>query len=137
MKAEKQVLTGVYVRLLVRYTGRFSPDEAKALAAAVTSRIFRLEPADAATAEYIRVHEDVIDEEVRRLVSDLEIRKIVSDTAVLRVVYMQRQRGCKDDTLTGPVDYLKEIGVFLEGERAPTPSGFIQAAKTFYEATPW
>lgn len=137
LKAEKQVLTGVYVRLLRRFIDRFSPEEAKALAAAVTNRIFRLEPGDASVAEYVRVHEAVIDEELRRLGGDLEIRRVVSDTAVLKVVYMKRQRGCADDSPAGPVDYLKEIGMFLEGERAPTPSGFIASAKAFYEATPW
>jgi hypothetical protein len=137
LKAEKQVLTGVYVRLLKRYRQRFSEEKAKALAGAVTGLIFRLEPAEASMVEFIREHEDIINEEINLLESDYELRRVVSDTVVLKVVYMKRQRGCSEHAAFGPVDYLKEIGIFLEGDKAPTSSGVIRAAKDFYDATPW
>ena len=137
LKAEKQVLTGVYVRLFKRYIRRFSEEMAKTLAGAVTRRIFGLEPADASAGEFIRSHEKTINEEIRLLGDDHGIRRVVSDTIVLKVVYMKRQGGCSDETAGGPLDHLKEIGIFLEGDKAPTPAGFLLAAKTFYDATPW
>lgn len=137
LKAEKQVLTGVYVRLYRRYVGRFPEEKARALAGAVTHRIFNLEPADVSAAEFLKDHDDIIKEEIGMLGGDQEIRRAISDTMVLKVVFMQRQAGCRDGVSTGPVDHLKGLGLFLEAEKAPTPSSFVQTAKEFYDATPW
>ena len=137
LKAEKQVLTGVYVRLFKRYLVNFPEKKARALAGVVTHRIFCMEPADESMVEFLREHEDAVEEEIRLLGEDREIRMVVSETIVLKVVYMKRRRGCGEESPIGPVDRLKEIGIFLEGEHVPTPSGFIRSAKAFYEATPW
>ena len=137
LKAEKQVLTGVYVRLFKRYLVNFPEKKARALAGVVTHRIFCMEPADESMVEFLKEHEAIVGEEIRLLGQDREIRRIVSDTIVLKVVYMKRRRGCSDEAAADPVDRLKEMGIFLEGEKIPTPAGFIMSAKAFYDATPW
>lgn len=137
LQAEKQVLTGVFVRLLKRYARRFPADEAKALAGAVTGRIFCIDPGDDAAKAFMDARRDLVDEEVSRIAKDDEIRRIATDTIVLKAVFMHRQRGCRDDAYMGPVEHLKRIGIFLEGETAPSPAAYIEKAREFYDSSPW
>jgi hypothetical protein len=137
LKAEKQVLTGIYVRLLKRYSTRMGPGDARALAGAVTGSLLCLEPADEGVRRLMDEHRDLVEKEVTMLASDEEIRRMATDTVVLKTVYMNRQRSCKDESAQEPVEHLKRMGVFLPGEKAPTAAGFIDAAKAFYSATPW
>lgn len=137
LRAERQVLTGVYVRLLRRYVRRFPAEEARALSAAMTKRILGVEPDDTTMDGFVRFHDEDIDREIDLLRDDHDIRRIVTDMVVIKVVFAKRHRGCSDEDAAAPVDHLKETGLFLEGDRAPTPAGFLEAARAFYDTTPW
>ncbi|MGO9146715.1 MAG: hypothetical protein ACLQDF_10135 [Desulfomonilia bacterium] len=137
LQAEKQVMAGVYGRLHNRYRRRFPQETVSALARAVTWALFHIEPEDQAALQFNSVYQDIIDAEIDNLKSDDEIRRVVTDTVVLKAVYLHRQRGCKDETYMAPIEHLKQFGIFLEGEKPPTPKGYIEMAKEFYASTPW
>lgn len=136
-KAEKQVLTGIYVRLLKRYSTRMGAEDARALAGAVTGSLLCLEPADGAVRRLMDERSDLVENEVTLLAADEEIRRMATDTMVLKTVYVNRQRSCKEESALEPVERLKRMGIYLQGEKAPTAAGFVEAARVFYSATPW
>ncbi len=136
-RAEKQVLTGIYVRLLKRYNSRMGAEDARALAGAVTGSLLCLEPADESVRRLMDERRDLVEREVALLAADEEIRRMATDTVVLKTVYMNRQRSCKDESALEPVERLKRMGIYLQGGKAPTAAGFVEAARAFYSATPW
>jgi len=135
--AEKQIMAGVYGRLNNRYRQRFPSEIVSALARAVTWTLFNIDPEDGPALQFASVYQDIIDAEIAGLREDEEIRRVVTDTVVLKAVFLHRQRGCKDEMYMKSVEHLKQIGIFLDGERAPTPRGFVEMANTFYTSTPW
>ncbi|HOS96068.1 MAG TPA: hypothetical protein PLR71_00910 [Deltaproteobacteria bacterium] len=136
-KAEKQVLTGIYVRLLKRYSTRMGTEDARALAGAVSGILLCLEPADESVRRLMDERSDLVEKELALLAADEEIRRMATDTVVLKTVYMNRQRSCKDGSALEPVERLKRVGIYLQGEKAPTAAGFVESARAFYTATPW
>ena len=137
LQAEKQVMAGVYGRLHNRYRRRFPRETVSALARAVTWALFHIEPEDEAALKFNSVYQDIIDAEIDNLNSDEEIRRVVTATVVLKAVYLRRQRGCGDEAYMAPIEHLKRSGIFLEGEKPPTPKGYIEMAERFYASTPW
>jgi hypothetical protein len=137
MQAEKQVVAGVYGRLMGRYRQRYSQETASGLARAVTWALFHLEPEDETAIQFTSSHQDLIDAEIINLRADVEIRRIVTDTLVLKAVFIHRQLGCKDNSYMEPIEHLKQLGIFLEGEYPPTPKRFIETARDFFGATAW
>ncbi len=138
LQAEKQILAGVYGRLNNRYRRRFPAETVASLARAVTWVLFNMEPDDEAALQFTSVYQDIIDAEVKKLREDDEIRRVVTDTVVLKAVFLRRQRGCsQDESYMDTIEHLKRTGIFLEGEKPPTPRGYIEMAKEFYTSTPW
>ncbi|MCE5274875.1 MAG: hypothetical protein LLG43_07045 [Deltaproteobacteria bacterium] len=137
LQAEKQVVAGVYGRLMARYRQRFPQETVPPLARAVTWALFQLDPEDAAAIEFMSLHRGVIDAEVANLREDEEIRRIVTDTIVLKAVFLHRQRGCRDVSSMEPIEHLKKLGIFLEGESPPTPGSFVKTAEAFFGSTLW
>lgn len=137
LQAEKQIMAGVYGRLNNRYRKRYPADTVAALARAVTWVLFHMEPDDEAALQFTSVYQDIIDAEMVKLREDEEIRRVVTDTVVLKAVFLHRQMGCRNETHMDSIEYLKRSGIFLEGERPPTPRGYIEMAKDFYASTPW
>ena len=137
LQAERQVMAGVYGRLNNRYRRRFPAEIVSGLARAVTWALFYIDPEDESALQFASVYQDIIDAEILNLREDEEIRRVVTETVVLKAVFLHRQRGCRDETYIKSVEHLKQIGIFFEGEKAPTPKGYIEMAKAFYMSTPW
>jgi len=137
LQAEKQVMAGVYGRLMFRYRERYPQEIATGLARAVTWVLFHLEPEDGTALEFASAHKDSVDAEIVNLRSDEEIRRIVTDTHVLKAVFLHRQRGCKDNSFMEPIEHLKQLGIFLDGQHPPTPKSFVQTAREFFDSTSW
>jgi hypothetical protein len=133
MKAEKQMIAGVYGRLLDRFHKRFENREAAGIARAVTDALFNLVDEDPSVIEFL----DHVEKEIGQLKEDQEIRRAVTDTQVLKAVFLHRQRGCKDNnSYIDPLERLKGMGIYLEGSCPPTPMSFINTAREFFLATP-
>jgi hypothetical protein len=135
LQAEKQVVAGVYGRLLDRYRDKFGND-ASTLARVVAASLFGQTLQDKLMAELIASRKDLVEREVARLKEDLEIRRIVTDTLVLKAVFLHRQRSCKDGSHVDPIERLKQLGIYLEGKKPPTPMSFIISAREFFSTTP-
>ena len=131
LKAEKQVIAGVYGRLLGRYR-EWCGNDAEALAQAVTDSLFGHMVQDKPACP-----KDLVDAEILKIREDEEIRRIVTDTFVLKAVFLHRERSCKDGSSVDPIERLKQIGIYLEGKKPPTPMSFIEKAREFFSATPW
>jgi hypothetical protein len=137
LQAEKQIMAGVYGRLNNRYRQRFPAETVSALARAVTWTLFHIEPDEEAALQFASVYKDIIDAEIIHLREDEEIRRVVTETVVLKAVFLHRQLGCKNTSYLETVEHLKKLGILLEGEKAPTPLGYVKMAKEFYASTPW
>lgn len=136
MKAEKQIVAGVYGRLLERFNKQFDNREAAGLARAVTDALLNLADEDSSVLEFLNGPENLVEKEIVRLKNDQEIRRVITDTLVLKAVFLHRQRGCRDSTYVDPIERLKTMGLYLEGACPPTPMSFINAAREFFLATP-
>jgi hypothetical protein len=136
MKAEKQMIAGVYGRLLDRFGKRMESREAAGSARAVTNALFHIADGEPSAADLPKGREDLVDREIERLKEDRDIRRAVTDTLVLKAVFLHRQRGCRDNAYIDPIEDLKTMGIYLEGACAPTPMNFIHAAREFFLATP-
>jgi hypothetical protein len=136
LQAEKHVIAGVYGRLLGRYRERFGND-APALAQAVTDLLFGHTVQDKPAIELLSSRKDLVDAEILKLRDDDEIRRIVTDTFVLKAVFLHRERSCKDDSYVDPIERLKQLGIYLEGKKPPTPMSFVKTARDFFSTTPW
>jgi hypothetical protein len=135
MKAEKQMIAGVYGRLLDRFS-KSGNREAEGLARAVTEVLFDLAEDDSSVRKFLDGPGKPVDKEIAGLKDDQAIRRAVTDTLVLRAVFLHRQRGCRDNTYIDPIERLKTMGIYLEGSCPPTPVSFINAAREFFLATP-
>lgn len=136
MKAEKQMITGVYGRLLDRFGRRMESREAEGFARAVTRALFNISEEEPSAGEREKDRDDLVDREIELLKDDRDIRRAVTDTLVLKAVFLHRQRGCRDNAYADPIERLKNMGIYLEGASAPTPMSFINAARDFFLATP-
>jgi hypothetical protein len=136
MKAEKQIIAGVYGRLIESINKRFENSKSAGLARAVTDALFNLADEDSSVLEFMNGPENLVEKEIARLKDDQEIRRVVTDTLVLKSVFLHRQRGCRDNTYVDPIERLKTMGLYLEGSCPPTPMSFINAAREFFLATP-
>jgi hypothetical protein len=136
LRAEKQVLAGIYGRLLARYIVRFGEHYASGLALAVTKLILSLAEEDQNALIFTEQNQEQIMEEVSALRSDTELRRIATDTMVLKSVYQHRVRGCKKDESIRAIDKLKELGIYLEGKEPTTPATFVRRASRFFAETP-
>jgi len=136
MKAEKQMIAGTYGRLLDRFSKRFESREAAGFARAVTDVLFNLADEEPTAVDFLKGREDLVEKEIALLKDDHDIRRAVTDTLVLKAVFLHRQRGCRDNAYIDPIERIKTMGIYLEGASAPTPMGFINAAREFFLATP-
>lgn len=136
LQAEKQVLAGIYGRLLDRYRNRFGSETAAGLARAVTDSLFGHTVQDEPALDFLSAHRNLVEDEIMNLKNDDEIRSVVTDTFVLKAVFLHRQRGCKDTSYVDPVERIKRFGLYLEGQQPPTPMSFIKTAREFYQSTP-
>ena len=132
MLAEQHIFAGIYGRLLERYTPRFEGESAKHLARAVTQELFSLPPLDEYARGFLHKNRDLIHGEIKILQEDEQIRRAVTDTLVIKAVFLHRQKGCARDEAQTPIEKIKEFGIFLQGEKPPTPLSFVQMAWDFY-----
>ncbi len=130
--AERQVFAGVYGLLLQRYKTNYNNESAPRLAIAVTQELLSLPPSDEIAESFLEENHDLIDHEIKTLQKDDQIRRIVTDACVIKAVFQHRQNGCGKDTAGRPIEKLKELGIFMEGEKPPTPLVFVQMAWDFY-----
>jgi hypothetical protein len=130
--AEKHVFAGVYGLLLHRYKKSYTNESAPRLALAVTHELFSLPPSDEIAGSFLEKVQDLIHREIKTLQEDDQIRRIVTDALVIKAVFQHRQNGCGKDDAQDPIEKLKELGIFLEGEKPPTPLVFVQMAWDFY-----
>ncbi|HOO39227.1 MAG TPA: hypothetical protein PLU81_06340 [Deltaproteobacteria bacterium] len=130
--AEKHVFAGIYALLLKRYTSSYNRESAPRLALAVTNELFCLPPLDETAQSFLKKNHELILHEIKALQSDEQIRRVVTDALVIKAVFQHRQNGCGKDDAGRPIEKLKELGLFLEGEKPPTPLSFVQMAWDFY-----
>lgn len=136
LRAEKQILAGIYGRLLARYIVRFSDHYASSLALAVTKLLLSHREEDKNALVFTEHNRQGILEEVAALRDDRDLRRIVTDTLVLKAVYQHRLSGCKKDESVRAIEKLKELGIYLEGKEPPTPAAFVRLASRFFSGTP-
>jgi hypothetical protein len=136
LRAEKQVLAGIYGRLLARYIIRFGEHYASSLALAVTKLLLCQKEEDKNALIFTEQNQDQIMQEITALSVDKDLRRIVTDTLVLKAVYQHRLKGCKKDESNKSIERLKELGIYLEGKEPPTPSSYVRMASRFFSETP-
>ncbi len=136
LRAEKQVFAGVYGRLFARYVSRYAEVYASLLALAVTRELFSTSDSDEKLQVFIRQNREQIDSEIEQLKDDTVIRRMVTDAVVIKVVFQHKQGGCGKNDVFETIERLKELGIYLEGSRPPTPNSFIQKASRFFTETP-
>ena len=102
------------------------------IALAVANELFCLPPLDETAKSFLKKNHELIRQEIKALQSDEQIRRIVTDALVIKAVFQHRQNGCGKDDAERPIEKLKELGLFLEGEKPPTPLSFVQVAWDFY-----
>lgn len=130
--AEKHVFVGIYALLLKRYASGYNRESSPQLALAVTNELFCLPPLDETAQSFLEKNHELILHEIKALQSDEQIRRVVTDAMVIKAVFQHRQNGCGKDAAGRPIEKLKELGLFLEGEKPPTPLSFVQMAWDFY-----
>ena len=135
MQAERHAITGVFARLLPRYHATHGEGHAARYAMAVTNILFSL-PAQDLDKRFLASHREAVDKEIKALMDDREIREIVSETIAMRIVFASRQRGCSQKDLMEPIETLKNLGIYLEGNSIPTPRSFLDKAEAFFKASP-
>lgn len=136
IRAEKQIFTGIYWRLFARYASRFAEGYASYLAIAVTRRLLSYPDGDEKVKSFQEQNKNQIDQEILTLRKDPEIRRVVTDTLVVKAVFQHRKGGCGKDDSLAPVESLKQMGIYLEGTKAPTPGSFVRMASAFFKETP-
>jgi hypothetical protein len=136
LRAEKQVLAGIYGRLLARYIVRFGEHYASSLALAVTKLLFSQTEDDQDALIFTEQNQEGIMQEVAALGEDTSIRRTVTDTLVLKAVFGHRMKGCSRDESMKAIERIKELGIYLEGKEPPTPASFIRTAGRFFAETP-
>jgi len=136
LRAEKQVLAGIYGRLLARYIIRFGEHYASSLALAVTKLLLSHAEENKDAQIFTEHNQQQIMVEITTLRDDRDLRRIVTDTMVLKAVYQHRLKGCSKDESLRAVDKLKELGIYLEGSEPPTPATFVRLASRFFAETP-
>ena len=132
MLAERHIFAGIYGRLLEKYTSGFEGEAAKQLARAVTQVLLSLPPRDERSRIFHAKNHDQIQSEIKKLQEDEQIRRAVTDTLVIKAVFRHRQKGCAKEEALTPIEKIKELGIFLEGKKPPTPLSFVQMAWDFY-----
>ncbi len=136
LRAEKQVLAGVYGRLYARYAADEEEKPASLLAMAVARTLLSIPGEDGQMKLFIEQNRDRIDKEIPLLKDDTDIRRMVTDTLVLRIVFLHKKRGCSNDDALGMIERLKATGIYLEGSAPPTPGSFVRSASRFFAETP-
>lgn len=132
MLAERHIFAGIYGRLLEKNTSGFEGESANQLARAVTQTLFSLPPRDERSRIFHAKNLDQIQCEIKKLQEDEQIRRAVTDTLVIKAVFRHRQNSCAKEEAQTPIEKIKELGIFLEGENPPTPLSFVQMARDFY-----
>jgi len=135
MQAERHAITGVFARLLSRYHATHGEGHAARYAMAVTNILFSL-PAQEMDRRFLEHHRETVDKEVKALKDDREIREIVTETVTMRIVFASRERGCSQKDLMKPIESLKNLGLYLQGDSIPTPRSFVVKAEAFFKASP-
>ncbi len=136
LRAEKQVLAGIYGRLYARYVTDHEENIASLLALAVARTLLSLPSEDEKMKLFIEQNRDRIDREIPLLKDDTDIRRMVTDNLVLRIVFLHKKRGCSNDEALGIIEKLKQMGIYLEGSTPPTPGTFVRSASRFFAETP-
>lgn len=136
LEAERQVIAGVFARLLPRYRTAYGEELAAGYAMAVTNILFSLPP-QAKDQVFLEAHRQAVDTEVQALAADREIREAVTETVTMRIVFGSRVRGCNAEDLYQPAEELKRLGLFLPGATPPSPRAFLQRAEAFLRSAPW
>ncbi|HNY65290.1 MAG TPA: hypothetical protein PKM41_07600 [Deltaproteobacteria bacterium] len=136
LRAEKQVLAGMYGRLLARYIMRFGEHYASRLAVAVTKVVLSQTDSEEEARTFLEQNRDQVMTEVAALKDDRDLRRIVTDTLVLKAVFGHRTRGCSKDESMQSIQRLKDLGIYLEGTEPPTPAAFVRMASRFFSETP-
>jgi hypothetical protein len=136
LRAEKQVLAGIYGRLMARYIIRFGEHYASSLALAVTKLLLSHAEESKDAHIFTEHNEQQIMAEIAALREDTDLRRIVTDTLVLKSVYQHRTKGCSKDESLRALEKLKELGIYLEGSEPPTPASFVRLASKFFAETP-
>jgi hypothetical protein len=136
LRAEKQVLAGIYGRLLARYIVRFGEHYASSLALAVTKLLLSQKEENKDALIFTEQNREGIMQEIGTLREDRDLRRIVTDTMVLKAVFGHRLQGCKKDESMQAIEKLKALGIYLEGKEPPTPSSFVRLASRFFAETP-
>lgn len=136
IRAEKQVIAGVYGRLYARFIASYTEKQASQLALAVAGTLLSQPSDDKQIKTFIEQNQELIDQEMAALKDDTEIRRIVTDTLVLKIVFLHRKRGCSSEEALKLVERLKQQGLYQEGTIPPTPGAFVSMASRFFAETP-
>lgn len=136
LRAERQVLGGVYGRLFARFIARYAQGYASHLAVAVAKFLLSQPIQNEEEQLFFDQNRTQIDHEIASLMNETAIRRIVTDTLVLRIVFLHKQAGCSSDDAMSSIEKLKEMGIYLEGDTPPTPGSFVRAASEFFACSP-
>ncbi len=135
LQAEHLLIREVHSRLARRYLSRYPAPEADTLARSITGILFAGGPLSEQGQHLLGVQDHPVTRELALLQEDEEIRRAASDTAVLKAVFLSRRAGCRGaQASTAAVDLLRQLGLFREGFRPPTPRSYVRMAQAFSEA---
>lgn len=135
LRAEKQVLAGIYGRLYARYAADNEDKFASLLALAVARTLLSIPSEDGQMKLFTEQNRDRIDKEIPLLKDDTDIRRMITDTLVMRIVFLHKKRGCSSTETLGFIENLKQLGIYLEGSKPPTPGTFVRSAGRFFAET--
>ena len=126
--AEKLVVAGIIKRILPGLKTSCGVEKAPAIINEVIGRIFSLALNDSSNAGS---DAEYFEKAIEAIKADGEMRLIITEAMVMRVVHGIKQTGCSSEDRFKPVDRLKELGIYLEGDSIPVASSFIEHAKRF------
>jgi hypothetical protein len=135
-RAEKQVFAGVFGRLYAKYVRVDDQDYAAFLALAIARILLCMPAGDERATEFIKLNEGRIKHEILALKDETEIRRMVTDTMVTKVVTLRKSKGCSTDGDMDPIERIRTMGLYLEGNHPPTPGSFVRAASRFLSSSP-
>lgn len=135
-RAEKQVFAGIFGRLYARYVVQYEPDYASFLALAVARILLSMPGENEQARIFMEQNQDRIRQEILALKDETEVRRMVTDTLIMKVVALHKAGGCDADSAGEPIDRIRTLGIYLEGNQPPTPGSFVLTASRFFSSSP-
>lgn len=135
MEAEKLITAGIIARLNNRYKASYGKDAAR-YAVMAAGKLFDILPDYESANTPTFAENDIIDSMIKGLSDDSSICSMLTQVFVMRVVYASRLSGCRTENLYAHIEKLKNLGLYFEEGKPPTPQTYFTRVQEFFLASP-